>query len=181
MSIVIFGCTNETEDIDNENVSITNNLGEIPEDHQVYKVFDYNDLLNLHKTSLKNEANTHYFTNLKHICLFKIFENPSFFEESSSEERLYLIKKLVDMDNALPNIEHFYEVIVFMLEHDEVEISKADNFIEIFEKKNKTALDNSSMKDELKDKKLEAFKEGKFQINLFYRTKRYLDFKDSSK
>ncbi|MGM0634721.1 MAG: hypothetical protein ACQESK_01550 [Bacteroidota bacterium] len=183
--IIIAGCSDEIDNLNNEEVSdeisTDKELGKIPSDHQVYKVFDYNQLLDLYNYALTEESNNHYFTNFKHICLFKIFEIDSFIEKSSPEERLFLINELVKMENALPNIDHFYEIIVYILKNEEVEIDKAENLIKTFEDKNKAALQNLNLKSELKDKKLKSLKDGRTQVNLFYRTKSMNDLKNSSK
>jgi hypothetical protein len=179
MLLILSGCKEEIDSNNAEEVSVNQKDGIIPKDHLVHQEIKYSNLLDIYKSAINEEANAHYFLNFKHICLFKIFDNDSFFEQSTPKERLYLINELVKMDNALPNIDHFYKVIVFMLEKGEVEIKKAEKLIETFENKNESALQNSNMKSELKDNKLESFKDGKLKINLFYHTKRLSDFKKS--
>lgn len=151
--------------------------GQVPRDHAFYHASSSEELLLVYRKALKEEVDEDYYNNLRHLCLFSLLKDESFYTSSTEEEQLFILKELVSMERALPNIDNFYRLLTFMQENESIPDTTAVDYSIEFKKKNELALQKSTLENELIKKKQENLKKGDLQVKNLLRNKRFSDLK----
>jgi len=149
--------------------------GQLPKDHPFYSVSSSEELLQLYRKALEEEVNEDYYNNLRHLCLFSLLKDESFYSTSTKKEQLFILKELASMEKSLPNVDNFYRLLTLMLENESIPDSTAVDLSIEFRKKNELALQKSTLKKELIEEKKETLRKGDLQIKKHLRYKGITD------